>query len=162
MERCGVRCWVIYAQQAPSGAGRPAEAGRVIGICFGSGRATPIGRQGAAGLVHVVHHQATANTKPPRGMPKMASSPWQLIAAVVSRTPCCWRSLPSASYFLLLQPVAAAIAADPCPNLIAAIPGDSYHIGAGALTGVNDADYRPPLQFTGMHNKLTLKLARPQ
>jgi arylsulfatase len=58
--------------------------------------------------------------------------------------------------------MAAAMAADPCPASMAAIPGDSYRIGADTLTGVNDADYRPPLRFTGKLNKLTLKLDRPQ
>jgi len=33
---------------------------------------------------------------------------------------------------LLLQPVAAAMAADPCPASMTAIPGGSYRIGAGA------------------------------
>ena len=39
---------------------------------------------------------------------------------------------------------------------------ECFDIDADSLTGVNDADYRPPFQFTGKLNKLTLKRARPQ
>ncbi|MGE3989830.1 arylsulfatase [Pseudorhodoplanes sp.] len=39
---------------------------------------------------------------------------------------------------------------------------ESFDIGSDTLTGVNDADYRPPFTFTGKLNKLTLKLDRPQ
>jgi arylsulfatase len=39
---------------------------------------------------------------------------------------------------------------------------ESFDIGSDTLTGVNDADYKPPFTFTGKLNKLTLKLDRPQ
>ena len=39
---------------------------------------------------------------------------------------------------------------------------ESFDIGSDTLTGVNDADYKPPFAFTGKLNKLTLKLDRPQ
>ncbi|MBW4530413.1 MAG: arylsulfatase [Aphanothece saxicola GSE-SYN-MK-01-06B] len=39
---------------------------------------------------------------------------------------------------------------------------ESFDIGSDTLTGVNDADYKPPFRFTGTLNKLTLKLDRPQ
>jgi arylsulfatase len=39
---------------------------------------------------------------------------------------------------------------------------ESFDVGSDTLTGVNDADYRPPFRFTGKLNKLTLKLDRPQ
>jgi arylsulfatase A-like enzyme len=39
---------------------------------------------------------------------------------------------------------------------------ESFDIGSDTLTGVNDADYKPPFSFTGKLNKLTLKLDRPQ
>jgi len=39
---------------------------------------------------------------------------------------------------------------------------ESFDIGSDTLTGVNDADYRPPFEFTGELNKLTIKLDRPQ
>jgi arylsulfatase len=39
---------------------------------------------------------------------------------------------------------------------------ESFDIGADTLTGVNDADYRPPFAFTGKLNKLTLTIDRPQ
>lgn len=39
---------------------------------------------------------------------------------------------------------------------------ESFDIGSDTLTGVNDADYRPPFAFTGKLNKLTVKLDRPQ
>jgi hypothetical protein len=85
----------------------------------------------------------------------------------INRSGCRQNSLLLAQFaitqlFFLLQPVAAAMAADPCPASMAAIPGDSYRIGSDTLTGVNDADYRPPFRFTGKLNKLTLKLDRPQ
>jgi arylsulfatase len=79
-------------------------------------------------------------------------SPKQLAAGAVCHHPA----------IFLLQPVAAAMAADPCPASMAAIPGDSYRIGADTLTGVNDADYQPPFRFTGTLNKLSIKLNRPQ
>ncbi len=39
---------------------------------------------------------------------------------------------------------------------------ESFDIGSDTLTGVNDADYRPPFTFTGKLNKLTIKVDRPQ
>jgi arylsulfatase len=39
---------------------------------------------------------------------------------------------------------------------------ESFDIGSDTLTGVNDADYKPPFTFTGKLNKLTVKVARPQ
>ncbi len=39
---------------------------------------------------------------------------------------------------------------------------ESFDIGSDTLTGVNDADYKPPFAFTGKLNKLTIKLDRPQ
>ena len=35
-------------------------------------------------------------------------------------------------------------------------------MGSDTLTGVNDADYKPPFRFTGNLNKLTIKLYRPK
>jgi hypothetical protein len=39
---------------------------------------------------------------------------------------------------------------------------ESFDVGSDTLTGVNDADYKPPFAFTGKLNKLTIKLDRPQ
>ncbi len=39
---------------------------------------------------------------------------------------------------------------------------ESFDIGSDTLTGVNDADYKPPFAFTGKLDKLTLKINRPQ
>jgi arylsulfatase A-like enzyme len=39
---------------------------------------------------------------------------------------------------------------------------ESFDIGSDTLTGVNDADYRPPFTFTGKLNKLTIKVDRPK
>ena len=39
---------------------------------------------------------------------------------------------------------------------------ESFDVGSDTLTGVNDADYQPPFNFTGQLNKLTVKLDRPQ
>ena len=38
---------------------------------------------------------------------------------------------------------------------------ESFDIGSDTLTGVNDADYKPPFPFTGKLNKLTIKVDRP-
>ena len=38
---------------------------------------------------------------------------------------------------------------------------ESFDVGSDTLTGVNDADYKPPFQFTGKLNKLTIKIDRP-
>jgi arylsulfatase len=38
---------------------------------------------------------------------------------------------------------------------------ESFDIGLDTLTGVNDADYKPPFTFTGKLNKLTIKVDRP-
>ena len=39
---------------------------------------------------------------------------------------------------------------------------ESFDIGSDTLTGVNDADYKPPFTFTGKLEKLTLKVDRPK
>jgi arylsulfatase A-like enzyme len=39
---------------------------------------------------------------------------------------------------------------------------ESFDIGSDTLTGVNDADYKPPFPLTARLNKLTLKVDRPQ
>ena len=39
---------------------------------------------------------------------------------------------------------------------------ESFDVGSDTLTGVNDADYKPPFPLTAKLNKLTLKLDRPQ
>nr|WP_267127982.1 hypothetical protein [Synechococcus elongatus] len=39
---------------------------------------------------------------------------------------------------------------------------ESFDIGSDTLTGVNDADYKPPFRFTGKLNKLTVTVNRPQ
>jgi arylsulfatase A-like enzyme len=39
---------------------------------------------------------------------------------------------------------------------------ESFDIGSDTLTGVNDADYKPPFALTAKLNKLTLKVDRPQ
>ncbi len=39
---------------------------------------------------------------------------------------------------------------------------ESFDIGSDTLTGVNDADYKPPFQLTAKLNKLTIKVDRPQ
>ena len=39
---------------------------------------------------------------------------------------------------------------------------ESFDVGSDTLTGVNDADYKPPFAFTGKLNKLKIKIDRPQ
>ncbi len=39
---------------------------------------------------------------------------------------------------------------------------ESFDIGSDTLTGVNDADYKPPFALTAKLNKLTVRLERPQ
>ena len=39
---------------------------------------------------------------------------------------------------------------------------ESFDIGSDTLTGVNDADYKPPFALTAKLNRLTVKLDRPQ
>ena len=39
---------------------------------------------------------------------------------------------------------------------------ESFDIGSDSLTGVNDADYKPPFPLTAKLNKLTIKVDRPQ
>jgi arylsulfatase len=39
---------------------------------------------------------------------------------------------------------------------------ESFDIGSDTLTGVNDADYRPPFALTAKLNKLTINIDRPQ
>jgi arylsulfatase len=39
---------------------------------------------------------------------------------------------------------------------------ESFDVGSDTLTGVNDADYKPPFEFNGKLNKLTIKVNRPQ
>ena len=39
---------------------------------------------------------------------------------------------------------------------------EAFDIGSDTLTGVNDADYKPPFELTAKLNKLTIKVDRPQ
>ena len=39
---------------------------------------------------------------------------------------------------------------------------ESFDVGSDTLTGVNDADYKPPFTLTAKLNKLTIKVDRPQ
>jgi arylsulfatase len=39
---------------------------------------------------------------------------------------------------------------------------ESFDIGSDTLTGVNDADYKPPFTLTAKLNKLTIKVDRPK
>jgi hypothetical protein len=39
---------------------------------------------------------------------------------------------------------------------------ESFDIGSDTLTGVNDADYKPPFALTAKLNKLTIKVDRPK
>ena len=39
---------------------------------------------------------------------------------------------------------------------------EAFDIGSDTLTGVNDADYKPPFALTAKLNKLTLKVDRPK
>jgi len=39
---------------------------------------------------------------------------------------------------------------------------ESFDIGSDTLTGVNDADYKPPFPLTAKFNKLTIKVNRPE
>ena len=39
---------------------------------------------------------------------------------------------------------------------------EAFDVGSDTLTGVNDADYKPPFVLTAKLNKLTIKLDRPQ
>ncbi len=39
---------------------------------------------------------------------------------------------------------------------------ESFDVGSDTLTGVNDADYKPPFAFTGKLNKLTIRVDRPE
>ncbi|MBP6778327.1 MAG: hypothetical protein KA151_13870, partial [Piscinibacter sp.] len=39
---------------------------------------------------------------------------------------------------------------------------ESFDVGSDSLTGVNDADYKPPFALTAKLNKLTIRLDRPQ
>ncbi|MBE2262969.1 MAG: arylsulfatase [Burkholderiaceae bacterium] len=39
---------------------------------------------------------------------------------------------------------------------------ESFDIGSDTLTGVNDADYKPPFKLTAQLNKLTIKVDRPK
>jgi arylsulfatase len=39
---------------------------------------------------------------------------------------------------------------------------ESFDVGSDTLTGVNDADYKPPFALTARLNKLTIKVDRPQ
>ncbi len=38
---------------------------------------------------------------------------------------------------------------------------ESFDVGADTLTGVNDADYKPPFALTAKLDKLTIKIRRP-
>jgi arylsulfatase len=39
---------------------------------------------------------------------------------------------------------------------------ESFDVGSDTLTGVNDADYKPPFPLTAKLNKLTIKINRPE
>ena len=39
---------------------------------------------------------------------------------------------------------------------------EAFDVGSDTLTGVNDADYRPPFPLTAKLNKLTIKVDRPK
>jgi arylsulfatase len=39
---------------------------------------------------------------------------------------------------------------------------EAFDIGSDTLTGVNDADYKPPFALTAKLNKLTITVDRPQ
>jgi arylsulfatase len=39
---------------------------------------------------------------------------------------------------------------------------EALDVGSDTLTGVNDADYQPPFEFTGKFSKITLTIDRPQ
>jgi arylsulfatase len=39
---------------------------------------------------------------------------------------------------------------------------ESFDVGSDSLTGVNDADYKPPFALTAKLNKLTVRIDRPQ
>jgi arylsulfatase len=39
---------------------------------------------------------------------------------------------------------------------------EAFDVGSDTLTGVNDADYRPPFPLTAKLNTLTIKVDRPQ
>ena len=39
---------------------------------------------------------------------------------------------------------------------------ESFDIGSDTLTGVNDADYKPPFPLTAKFHKLTIKVDRPK
>jgi hypothetical protein len=39
---------------------------------------------------------------------------------------------------------------------------ESFDVGSDTITGVNDADYKPPVPLTAKLNKLTIKVDRPQ
>ena len=39
---------------------------------------------------------------------------------------------------------------------------EAFDVGSDTLTGVNDADYKPPFTFTGKLNKLTIRVDRPK
>jgi len=39
---------------------------------------------------------------------------------------------------------------------------ESFDVGSDSLTGVNDADYKPPFKLTAKLNKLTIKVDRPK
>jgi arylsulfatase len=39
---------------------------------------------------------------------------------------------------------------------------EAFDVGSDTLTGVNDADYKPPFAFSGKLDKLTIKVDRPK
>jgi arylsulfatase len=39
---------------------------------------------------------------------------------------------------------------------------ESFDIGSDTITGINDADYRPPFPLTARLDKLTIRIDRPQ
>jgi arylsulfatase len=56
------------------------------------------------------------------------------------------------------------VATEKMPNTLPMILqwDESFDIGSDTLTGVNDADYKPPFNLTAKLNKLTIKMDRPQ
>ena len=39
---------------------------------------------------------------------------------------------------------------------------ESFDVGSDTITGINDADYKPPFPLTAQFNKLTIKIDRPK
>jgi arylsulfatase len=56
------------------------------------------------------------------------------------------------------------VATEKLPHTVAAILqwDEAFDVGSDTLTGVNDADYKPPFPLTAKLNKLTIKVDRPK